>query len=52
MKLVIVPHASYQNFVINQLQEHYSGGILTPVNRDCLVITKLWMTDLSNSPRC
>lgn len=47
MKPVFVPHASYQNFVLNQLQEHYSGGILTLVHRDWPVITKLWMTDLS-----
>ncbi|ALX50666.1 MULTISPECIES: transposase [Lentibacillus] len=47
MKPVFVPHATYQDFVMNQLREHYSGGILTLVNDDWPVITKLWMTDLS-----
>src|SRR5699024_4238318 len=44
---VFVPHATYQDFVLNQLQKHYSGGILTLVNSDWPIITKLWMTDLS-----
>src|SRR5699024_1931279 len=47
LKPVFVPHATYQDFVLNQLQEHYSGGILTLVNSDWPIITKLWMTDLS-----
>lgn len=29
------------------LKEHYSGGILTLVNKDWAVIHKLWITDLS-----
>ncbi|TFJ93047.1 transposase [Lentibacillus salicampi] len=32
---------------MNQLQKHYSGGILTLLNSDWPIITKLWMTDLS-----
>lgn len=47
MKPVFAPHEAYQNFVMDQLQKHYSGGILTLVNKDWPVITKLWMTDLS-----
>ncbi|MFA1819605.1 hypothetical protein ACDX78_05290 [Virgibacillus oceani] len=47
MKPVFVPHDAYQNFVMNLLQKHYSGGIPTPVNDDLPVITKLWITDLS-----
>lgn len=47
MKPAFVSHETYQKFVMNQLQTHYSGGILTLVNGDWLVITKLWMTDLS-----
>nr|WP_239588346.1 transposase [Gracilibacillus alcaliphilus] len=33
---------------MDQLQKHYSGGILTLVNGDWPVITKLWITDLSH----
>lgn len=47
MKPVTISHESYQNFVLEQLQEHYSGGILTLVNKDWIVIHKLWITDLS-----
>lgn len=47
MKPTFIPHASYQNFVLNQLKTHYSGGILTLVNKDWPVISKLWITDLS-----
>lgn len=47
MKPVFTPHVSYQNFVMEQLKTHYSGGILTLVNKDWPVITKLWITDLS-----
>jgi len=47
LKPVFVPHETYQAFVMDQLQTHYSGGILTLVNRDWPVITKLWITDLS-----
>src|SRR5690625_6383088 len=32
---------------MDQLQKHYSGGVLTLVSRNWPVFTKLWMTDLS-----
>lgn len=48
MKPVFVSHEEYQNFVMDQLQTHYSGGILTLVNKDWPVITKLWITNLSD----
>lgn len=47
MKPVLVTHESYQNFVIEQLRKHYSGGILTLVSKDWPIISKLWITDLS-----
>lgn len=47
MKPVFVSHEAYQSFVMDQLQTYYSGGILTLVNGDWPVITKLWITDLS-----
>ncbi len=47
MKPILVTHETYQNFVIEQLQKHYSGSILTLVSRDLPTITKLWITDLS-----
>src|SRR5690625_5362161 len=48
VKPVFVPHETYQNFVVDQLQKHYSGsGILVLTNSDWPVITELWMTDLS-----
>ena len=47
MKPVLVTHESYQNFVIEQLQKHYSGGILTLVSKDWPIIAKLWVTDIS-----
>ncbi len=47
VKPIFVTHESYQNFVIEQLQKHYSGGILTLVNKDWPIITKLWIADLS-----
>ncbi|MEN1968735.1 hypothetical protein WMZ97_11760 [Lentibacillus sp. N15] len=47
MKPIFTAHADYQQFVMDQLQEHYSGGILTLVNGDWPVIMKLWITDLS-----
>jgi hypothetical protein len=34
MKPIFVPHASYQSFVIDQLQQHYSGGILVLIQAD------------------
>lgn len=47
LKPILISHESYQNFVLEQLQKHYSGGVLTLVNKDWPVITKLWITDLS-----
>jgi hypothetical protein len=47
LKPILVSHELYQNFVLEQLQTHYSGGVLTLVNKDWPVITKLWITDLS-----
>ncbi|MDQ0221066.1 transposase [Peribacillus cavernae] len=48
MKPNLIPHSSYQDFVINQLQEHYSGGILVIHKNQWPLITKLWITDLSH----
>lgn len=47
LKPLLVSHEVYQAFVLEQLQKHYSGGLLTLVNNDWPVITKLWITDLS-----
>ncbi|GGB57460.1 hypothetical protein F3157_14955 [Virgibacillus dakarensis] len=47
MKPIFVSHEAYQQFVMDRLQKHYSGGVLTLVNSDWPVITKLWMTNLS-----
>ena len=47
MKPVFVPHSSYQDFVLCQLNKYYSNGILTIVAKDWPVITKLWITDIS-----
>ncbi|MCZ2840186.1 transposase [Modestobacter sp. VKM Ac-2985] len=47
MKPVLIPHSSYQDFVIKQLQEHYSGGILVIHKNQWPLISKLWITDLS-----
>ena len=48
MKPVFIPHASYQNFVLQQLQLHYSGGIFVIHKDHWPLITKLWITDLSH----
>jgi len=47
MKPIFVSHSSYQDFVLYQLNEHYSDGILTLVSSDWPIITKLWITDIS-----
>ena len=47
VKPLLVTHESYQDFVLKQLQQHYSGGVLTLVNKDWPTISKLWITDLS-----
>lgn len=47
MKPEFISHESYQTFILQQLQEHYSDGILVVVNKDWSLILKLWLTDLS-----
>jgi len=47
LKPIFVPHEEYQQFVLDQLQKHYSGSILVLVSNDWPVIKKLWITDLS-----
>lgn len=47
LKPILITHESYQDFIIEQLKKHYSGGILTLVSKDWPTITKLWITDLS-----
>lgn len=51
MKPNVIPHASYQNFVLERLQKHYTSGILTLVKNDWQLIAKLWVTDLSGVTR-
>ncbi|MEX2013754.1 MAG: transposase, partial [Parcubacteria group bacterium] len=47
MKPIFIPHVSYQDLLIKQLQQHYSGGFLVLHKDDWPLISKLWMTDLS-----
>jgi len=47
LKPVITPHERYQSSVMEQLQQHYTGGVLVLVNKDWPLITKLWITDLT-----
>ena len=47
MKPVVTPHDTYQEFVIQQLQLHYTGGLLVLVNKDWFLISKLWITNLT-----
>lgn len=49
LKPKVIPHAyaSYQDFVLAQLRNHYDGGILVIVNKDWPLIAKLWRIDLS-----
>ena len=47
MKPIFISHEHYQNFVIEQLNLYYSGGLLILLNSDWPTITKLWITDLS-----
>ena len=47
LKPVFVQHSSYQQFVLEQLDTHYSGPILVLRNKDWPLIAKLWVTDLS-----
>lgn len=48
MKPVFVPHVAYQDVLIQQLQTHYSGGILTLHKNDWPLMAKLWIMDLSH----
>ena len=48
MKPQVISHESYQNFILDQLQEHYSSGILVITSKDWELISKLWLTDLSH----
>lgn len=48
MKPIFIPHSSYQDFVLKQLQLHYSGGILVVHKDHWPLISKLWITDLSH----
>ncbi|MCZ8513862.1 hypothetical protein O9H85_15760 [Paenibacillus filicis] len=47
MKPVYVSHSAYQSFVLQQLRQHYSGGILVLVNSDWPLILRCLITDLS-----
>lgn len=47
VKPIFVTHGAYQDFVLTQLNKHYSNGILTLVSKDWPIITKLWISDLS-----
>ena len=47
MKPIVIPHQTYQSFIMEQLQQHYSGGLLVLVQKDWPLILKLWCTDLT-----
>jgi len=47
VKPVVNPHETYQDFVIEQLRQHFTGGLLVLVNKDWPLTFKLWITDLS-----
>ena len=47
MKPVLISHATYQDFIIQHLRQHYSSGVFVIVNDDWPLVAKLWMTDLS-----
>lgn len=49
MRPELLTHESYQNFVLEQLQTHYAGGILVLVSNDWPIIAKLWITDVSST---
>jgi hypothetical protein len=46
LKPVLISHATYQDFVLQQLRMNFGPGIVI-VNKDWPLVTKLWMTDLS-----
>jgi hypothetical protein len=45
---VFIPYASYQSFVIELLQQHYSGGILVIHKNHWPLISKLWINRYSH----
>ena len=47
MKPILISHSIYQNFVLEHLRVHYSGGTFVIVNSDWHLVSKFWMTDLS-----
>lgn len=46
LKPVLIPHASYQQFLFDQFR-HYYGPTFVIINKDWPLVTKFWMTDLS-----
>lgn len=49
LKPPIISHQIYQNFVLSQLHEHYSSGILFLLKDDLPVIKRFWLADLSST---
>jgi hypothetical protein len=47
LKPSFIPHQTYQNFVLEQLNKHYSNGILIVLKDDLPVIKRFWLADLS-----
>ena len=47
LKPTVISHAAYQNFVLEQLRRHFTGGPLVLANKDWHLISKLWITDLT-----
>jgi hypothetical protein len=47
LKPLLTLHETYQNSVLERLQQHYSGGIFVVVNKDWPLVAKLWRTDLA-----
>ena len=47
LKPTVIPHETYQDFVLAQLRRHFTGGPLVLANKDWHLISKLWITDLT-----
>ena len=47
LKPVLIPHAVYQDSVIERLRQFYSGDAFVIANDDWHLVHKFWMTDLS-----
>lgn len=47
LKPVLISHASYQDFILQQLRIHYGPSIII-VKKDWPLVTKFWKTDLSH----